>query len=202
MQRLATEASSGSRITRAPVRCRRKSSVIAVTLRGLTLTEILVVIGIIAILIAVLLPAISRVRAAQRNASCLTTLRQIGYAFQLYAADNTQRFPQPATANRSWEQMLRPYYRATFYCPADGELFAVFGSSYDWRDTGDSATSLAGKSLADSLRPGAVLAFEALPGWHAKNRINVIRLDQSAATMDDDDCFDDLKSPLRKIVNR
>jgi prepilin-type N-terminal cleavage/methylation domain-containing protein len=168
--------------------------------RGFTFTELLVVVFVLAVLGVFLIPVIAITRSASQSAACLNNLRQIYGGFQEYAKQNGGVYPDPGQTHVSWEQSLRPYVgtQGKFACPADAELFKAVGSSYDWRDTGNAQTTLAGRDLRTVARPGASLAFDALPGWHAKRQLNVIRLDGSAVSVDQDQWFNELETPLDK----
>ena len=66
--------------------------------RGFTLTELLVVIGLIAVLISLLLPVVGRVRASANAAACLANLRQMNNAWAMYLAEVRGRFPDYVNA--------------------------------------------------------------------------------------------------------
>lgn len=61
--------------------------------RGFTLIELLVVVGIIALLLAILLPSLSNARESARAAACLSNLRQLAMAAQAYAQVHQDRYP-------------------------------------------------------------------------------------------------------------
>jgi len=59
--------------------------------RGFSLIELLVVVAVVALLMGLLLPSLTRARRLTRTAVCLSNLRQLGHAFHMYAADYDQR---------------------------------------------------------------------------------------------------------------
>jgi prepilin-type N-terminal cleavage/methylation domain-containing protein/prepilin-type processing-associated H-X9-DG protein len=71
--------------------------------RGFTLIELLVVIAIIAILAAILFPVFARAREAARQSSCLSNLKQLGTAMQMYTQDYDERLPGAAPFSASSE---------------------------------------------------------------------------------------------------
>lgn len=167
--------------------------------RGFSQIELLVACGIVLLLAGLVVGVASTVRKSAKNVECIANLKMIGLGFQQYAAANNDKLPDPYANKKSWEASLTPYVGngPIFYCPSDVEVAPMIGSSYDWRDTGQPATTLAGHGMAEVIRARVVLALEALPGWHVKKMINVVYLDGSTATIDQRECFEDLAKPIR-----
>lgn len=162
---------------------------------GQTLVQLLVVCAIVAVVLAIVLPAVAKARAVARKTQCLANLRGVVGAFVMYAADSGGTLPIPAFTQVPWERSLQAYASADgFVCPGDRELAPATLSSYDWRDTGFDATTLAGKRLA-AARADAVFVFDALPGWHGGRQMNVAYADGSAHAMNAEACVADLRRP-------
>jgi competence protein ComGC len=172
--------------------------------RGFSLIELLLVMLIIMTLLALMLSFVGKGKRIASGTVCLSNLRSISQAFAFFTVDHGGRYPDPAANNQPWEESVVPYFppvtsgpSSFFKCPADGELFPVIGSSYDWRDTGIPSTTMAGRSVMDVTRPSAALVYDALPGWHAPGKINVGTADGSVMLISQDDWFHDLSTPIR-----
>jgi prepilin-type N-terminal cleavage/methylation domain-containing protein len=104
--------------------CRRRQT------RAFTLVELLVVIGIIAVLVGILLPTIARARESSRRTKCMSNLKQIGAAMILYSSEHNGRLPNAnpvntvgdfAASNDVLVALNERYIKApaVFHCPSD-----------------------------------------------------------------------------------
>ena len=125
-----TEARCGSRRLRREAKgvCR------STDLRGFTLIELLVVIAIIAILVALLLPVLTRAKVQANSTACKNHLHQMGLALKMYVEDNGAYpfYAQFTQTNADyWFQVLEPYCplswrQEAYHCPGyKGRIFGI-----------------------------------------------------------------------------
>lgn len=113
---------------------------------GFTLVELLVVIAILAILSALLLPALSRAKEQGRLTTCLSNLKQVNLAIRLYADDNADSLPvlpdpnpYPNGVGAYYKQLVKGYLglsgpaaptEKVFTCPSDRLLQTQLGHAF------------------------------------------------------------------------
>ena len=140
---------------------------------GFTLVELLVVIGIIAALIAILLPALAGARSSAQLITCESNLRTLGQAMLLHATDRKGYFPLAGTIDVGGQEQI----------PDNPQYLSDTGNRYDYYANGaaqNSAAVIAG--LPGALAPylGGASQAPAIAGWVAEdNYVNSPPLRQS-----------------------
>lgn len=153
--------------------------------RGFTLLELLVVIGIIAVLVGILMPVLGRARESARRAACLSNLRQVHQSFLLFAEEFDDHVPlgyrgTTSTANAS-KQLNSMIFSATsgkfclfgvlyqehkmphpqvFFCPSNTDGKSMFNSPENPWPPGPDGDPARNVYAGYGCRPEVVIADE------------------------------------------
>jgi prepilin-type N-terminal cleavage/methylation domain-containing protein len=107
---------------------------------GFTLTEILIVVGIISLLAPIAIPGFVRSRAASQRTTCINNMRQVDSAKQQWATETSQPVNTTPTATDIAPYVNRAGSLASVYCPTDPAK--SFATSYALNDIGTATTCI------------------------------------------------------------
>ena len=137
--------------------------------QAFTLIELLVVIAIIAILAALLMPALSSAKQKAWTTSCNSNLHQIGLGMRMFADDNNEYYPEsgsdiywgttdPTTMKPSWSEQIFPYTGNTnvYNCPGNVQLAAKLQGPFNYFNGCNAAFVAAGGQFA-AVKSTAIL---------------------------------------------
>jgi prepilin-type N-terminal cleavage/methylation domain-containing protein/prepilin-type processing-associated H-X9-DG protein len=131
--------------------------------RAFTLIELLAVIAIIGVLAAIIIGSVSKVRDAARRTTCTSNLRQLGTAFNLYAADNRGLYPAPRQPDTT-----TPANKSANPNPQGDNWQAELGR-YVFRDQSVGQIKQTGASVNIAHCPSYDLLFTGIPQLAATN---------------------------------
>lgn len=158
---------------------------------GFTLVELLVVIVIVAVIAALAVPAYKRIVQSGRATACVSNLRQLGAALNLFLGENRMTMPELRAGRSSLEDdvpvidnTLDRFVkdRRVFACPADRKWAAATGTSYHWN------AALNGQPVASLNFLALVKDHSRIPvlgdkeGFHPylENKVNILYADGHA----------------------
>ncbi|HEV7299843.1 MAG TPA: DUF1559 domain-containing protein [Tepidisphaeraceae bacterium] len=168
---------------------------------GFTLVELLVVIGIIALLISILLPAMNKARISARLLVCQSNARQIGVALQAYASEHRGFFPaargqdyEPVPGGEGysykgtgWDEAIAGNLgtRVTWNvnaAPPIGDAMRVWQCPFD-EERGSAQGASQRRSYWLNTGNRAATANTSSPAWDADEAINSVRIKPSGSRM-------------------
>jgi prepilin-type processing-associated H-X9-DG protein len=116
----------------------------------------LVVIAIIALLMAILMPSLQRVRKQAQAVACMSNIKQWSYCWHMYLEDSEAKFPTGDGASGDWPAKMRPYYKdrgALTLCPSATKPYLDGGKvpfgAWRWTPGGGGWTNFESKTGED-----------------------------------------------------
>lgn len=156
--------------------------------RGFTMTEMMFVIAVIAILAGIGYPLGVMMLGRARQSACLTNLSAIGGALDLYLRDNGGRLPELRPGRESkkidapvLDTVLLPYVQSEhiFCCPAGVKEFNKTGCSYFWNSALNGSTVANATFFSMRNSPETIPLVTDKEAWHP-NDTNILYADGSA----------------------